>query len=84
MSKANTIRKMFSRETYISIDIQADAKTIWELLTNAENYPKWNSTIISIDGKIALGENIQLKSYLDPKRVFKLTIKDLEVEKKLV
>lgn len=84
MSKANTIRKMFSRETYISSDIQADAKTIWELLTNAENYPKWNSTIISIDGKIALGENIQLKSYLDPKRVFKLTIKDLEVEKKLV
>ena len=84
MAKANTIRKTFSRETSVSVDIQADAKTIWNLLTNAENYPKWNSTVISIDGKIALGEKIQLKSYLDPKRVFKLTVKELEPEKKLV
>ncbi len=84
MANASTIRKIFSRETSVSIDIQADAKTIWRLLTNAENYPTWNSTIISIDGKIALGEKIQLKSYLDPQRVFKLTIKELEPEKKLV
>lgn len=84
MTKANTIRKIFSRETSVSIDIQADPKTIWGLLTNTENYPKWNSTVISIDGKIALGEKIQLKSYLDPKRVFKLSVKELEPEKRLV
>jgi uncharacterized protein YndB with AHSA1/START domain len=84
MAKANTIRKTFSRETSISVDIQADTKTIWGLLTNTENYPKWNSTVISIDGKIALGEKIQLKSYLDPKRVFKLTVKELEPEKSLI
>lgn len=84
MAKANTIKKTFSRETSVSVDIQADSKTIWSLLTNAENYPKWNSTVISIDGKIALGEKIQLKSYLDPKRVFKLSVKELEPEKRLV
>lgn len=84
MTKANTIRKTFSRETSVSIDIQADPKTIWNLLTSAENYPSWNSTVISIDGKIALGEKIQLKSYLDPKRVFKLSVKELEPEKRLV
>jgi len=84
MAKANTIRKTFSRETSVSVDIQADPKTIWSLLTNAENYPKWNSTVISIDGKIALGEKIKLKSHLDPKRIFKLTVKELEQEKRLV
>ncbi len=84
MTKANTIRRTFSRETFVSVDIQADPKTIWSLLTNAENYPKWNTTVISIDGKIALGEKIQLKSYLDPKRVFKLSVKEFEPEKKLV
>lgn len=84
MAKANTIKKTFSRETSVSVDIKADSKTIWSLLTNAENYPKWNSTVISIDGKIALGEKIQLKSYLDPKRVFKLSVKELEPEKRLV
>ena len=82
--KATTIKKTFSRETSVSIDIQADPKTVWALLTNAENYPKWNSTVISIEGKIALGEKIQLKSYLDPKRVFKLAVKEVEPERRLV
>jgi hypothetical protein len=84
MTKANTIRKIFSRETSVSIDIQADKKIIWDLLTNAENYPRWNSTIISIDGKIALDKTIQLKSYLDPKRVFKLKVYGYEPEKRLI
>ena len=82
--KAITIRKTFSRETSVSVDIQADPKIIWSLLTDSENYPKWNSTIISIDGKIALGEKIQLKSYLDPKRIFKLTVKEVQPESRLV
>ncbi len=82
--KATTTRKTFSRETSVNIDIQADSKKIWGLLTNAENYPKWNSTVLSIQGKIALGEKIQLKSYLDPKRVFKLSVKEFEAEKRLV
>ncbi len=82
--KASTNKSTFSRQTSVSIDIQAEPKTVWALLTNAENYPKWNSTIISIDGKIALGEKIQLKSYLDPKRVFKLSVKEFEKEKRLV
>ena len=68
----------------MSIDIQANPTIIWGLLTNAENYPKWNSTVVSIDGKIVLGEKIQLKSYLDPKRVFKLSVKVVEPESRLV
>lgn len=82
--KANTIKSTFSRETTVSIDIQSDSKRIWSLLTNAQNYSNWNSTVLSIEGKIALGEKIQLRSYLDPKRVFKLTVKEVEAEKRLV
>jgi hypothetical protein len=81
--KATTIKKTFSRTTSVSIDIQADPKTIWGLLTNASNYPKWNSTVLSIEGKIALGEKIQLRSYLDPKRIFKLFVKEFETDKHL-
>jgi len=82
--KANTIKSTFSRETAVSIDIQSDPNRIWSLLTNAQNYPNWNSTVLSIEGKIALGEKIQLRSYLDPKRVFKLAVKEVEPEKRLV
>jgi hypothetical protein len=82
--KAVTIKKTFSRETAVSIDIQAGKSIIWALLTNASDYPRWNSTVISIDGTIAKGEKIQLKSTLDPKRVFKLSVKEFEGDNKLV
>lgn len=82
--KATTIKKTFSRETSVSIDIKATPSIIWALLTNASDYPRWNSTVISIEGSIALGEKINLKSTLDPKRTFKLKVKEFEAEKKLV
>ena len=82
--KAITIKKVFSRETTISIDIQASQNTIWKLLTNANDYPRWNTTIISIDGTIDKDEEIKLKSTLDAKRQFKLKIKEFEPDKRLV
>jgi hypothetical protein len=82
--KALTIKKTFSRETAVSIDIQADKSIIWALLTNASDYPRWNSTVISIEGIITKGGKIQLKSTLDPKRVFKLLVKEFDADNKLV
>jgi uncharacterized protein YndB with AHSA1/START domain len=82
--KAITIKKTFSRETAVSIDIKADKSIIWALLTNASDYPRWNSTVTSIDGTITKGGKIQLQSTLDPKRVFKLLVKEFEAGNKLV
>lgn len=83
-SKASTVRKTFSRTTSVSTTIQADQSIIWALLTNAADYKRWNSTIVSIEGDIAPGEKIRLKSTLDPKRTFKLKVKKFEPEKHLV
>lgn len=82
--KAVTRKKVFSRETAVRIDIQANKSIIWALLTNAEDYSRWNSTILSIEGDIAKGEKIKLKSVLDPKRTFKLKVKEFEAENRLV
>ncbi|MFN8357218.1 MAG: SRPBCC domain-containing protein [Spirosomataceae bacterium] len=81
--KAITIKTTFSRETSVSIVIKADAAIVWTLLTNAADFPRWNSTIISIEGDIQQGEKIKLKSTLDSKRVFKLKVKEFEPESKL-
>lgn len=81
--KAVTLKKTFSRETTVSIDIEADKSILWALLTNAADFPRWNSTVISIDGEIKQGGKIQLKSTLDPKRVFKLAIKEFEPDHRL-
>jgi uncharacterized protein YndB with AHSA1/START domain len=81
--KATTTRTTFSRETSIRIDIKSDPSIIWALLTHASDYPRWNPAVISIEGNIALGGKIKLKSILDPKRTFKLNVKEFEPERKL-
>lgn len=82
--KATTLKTTFSRETSVAIEIKADAAIVWALLTKASDYPRWNSTITSIEGNIAPGEKIKLKSKLDAKRTFTLTIKEFEPQKRLV
>jgi uncharacterized protein YndB with AHSA1/START domain len=82
--RATTIRKTFSRETSVSINILADPGIVWALLTNASDFPRWNSTVLSMQGEIRQGGNIELRSTLDEKRTFKLKVKEFEPEKRLV
>jgi uncharacterized protein YndB with AHSA1/START domain len=82
--KATTTRKTFSRETAVSTTILADPAIVWALLTHASDFPRWNSTITSVKGEIREGETIELKSILDEKRTFKLKVKELVAEKRLV
>lgn len=82
--KATTIKKTFNRETTVSINIDADASIVWALLTNASDFSRWNSTVVSLEGDIKLGQKIKLRSTLDEKRTFKLKVKGLEPEKKMV
>ncbi|MGI9549862.1 MAG: SRPBCC family protein [Aurantibacter sp.] len=82
--KATTVKKTFNRETSVSILIDSDAPIVWALLTNASDYPRWNSTVTSIEGNIKEGQKIRLKSTLDAKRTFKLKVKEFEPEKTLV
>jgi hypothetical protein len=82
--KATTVRKTFSRETNISINIKADSSILWALLTNSVDYPRWNSTIISIVGTIEPMGKIKLTSTLDPKRVFKLKVIEFQPEHLLI
>lgn len=82
--RATTERKLFSRETAVSIDIQSDKSVLWALLTTAGDYPRWNSTVLSIQGIIAPNETIVLKSTLDPKRNFKLKVKGFLPDNQLI
>lgn len=81
---ASTIRTTFSRTTTVSTTISAEATAIWSMLTNASDYPRWNSTVTSLEGEIAVGEKILLKSILDDKRTFKLKVKEMVANERLV
>ena len=81
---AKTTKRFFSRETEVAIDIRAKPEDVWGILVNAADYPKWNSTVTSLAGKIAVGEKIELKSVLDDKRTFKLKVLELEAPSRMV
>ena len=78
-----TTRTMFSQSTRIAQHIDADAATVWRLLTTAAEYPRWNSTVVSLDGPIALGATIKLVSTLDRSRTFSLKVKEFEPNARL-
>jgi hypothetical protein len=84
MSKAITTKKFFSRETTITETIQAKTSAVWQILVEINNYPKWNSTIVSITGDLKEGGKIELISKLDPSRKFNLKVLEFEPNKKLV
>jgi uncharacterized protein YndB with AHSA1/START domain len=82
--RANTVRKTFSRETSVSIRIRSTPAIVWGLLTGAADFPRWNSTVVSIQGEIREGGKIVIISTLDEKRSFKLKIKEFVPDKRLV
>jgi hypothetical protein len=57
-----------------SIAILASPETVWALLTDADLYPSWNSTIEKIAGRIADGEKITVHAKTAPGRAFPLKV----------
>ena len=82
--KATTTRKTFSRETEVSIRIESDAAIVWAILTNASDFPRWNSTVTSLEGEIKVGEKIRLKVAIDEKRTFKIKVREMVAEQRMV
>lgn len=54
-------RSTFELAARATTEIDAPPARVWGLLTDADGYPRWNSTITSIDGRIAPGEKLKLR-----------------------
>ena len=67
-------RDTFRMEVAVGIAVRASPATIWALLTDAEGFPRWNSTILSIQGTIAPGQTIALRAAIAPERTFRLRV----------
>jgi hypothetical protein len=51
----------FSMTCRVAINIQATAERIWNLLTDAKGFPRWNSTVTSVEGEISEGKRIVVR-----------------------
>jgi hypothetical protein len=55
----------------VSTTILASPERVWRLLTDAAAFPRWNSTVTSIEGEIAEGRTLTVRVPSAPSRVFK-------------
>ena len=53
-------RGAFSMTCRVALNIQAPAARIWSLLTDANGFPRWNSTVTRLEGRIREGERLRI------------------------
>lgn len=76
-------KSAFKQSCGVATNIQAPVGKIWGLLTNAADFPRWNSQVESIDGQIAVGQKITLRvPYSD--RDFNLKVDKTDANKEMV
>ena len=83
-AKAIQTSRTFRMECATTIDVRATPQRIWALLTNAPDFPRWNSTVTRIAGTIAQGEKLALEVPAAPGRTFKPRVVKLEPERTMV
>ena len=54
-------RRVFSMVCRVEVNIRAERERVWRLLTDAKDFPRWNSTVTSIEGLIREGEHLRLR-----------------------
>ena len=50
-----------SKELVSSIDIDAPAATVWEILIDFAAFPTWNPFIVEAQGRVHVGERVSLR-----------------------
>lgn len=83
-AKASKTQSPFRMDCAISTIIYASPNKIWSLLTDAASFPRWNSTVTSIEGQIAEGRTLKVKVPAAPDRVFKPKVSRVEAGRSMV
>lgn len=58
--------------------IRATPERVWSILTDLERWPTWNTTITSVEGKLALGEKVTVRVKLAPGQAFPVKVTALD------
>jgi hypothetical protein len=82
--KARTNRSLFGRETNVSILIDAKQSVIWKILTNGDDFARWNSTILSLKGELKLNSTFKIKSNLDLEKKNKYKVTEFQSPERMV
>src|SRR5262245_12651887 len=76
MAKLTHSNTTFTTLYQVEINISAGPERVWTLLTNAQDFPRWNSTVTKVEGQIRDGERLRLH-VPDSDRVFTPVVSDV-------
>lgn len=82
--KATTKRTAFRLAIAATRSITAPSTTVWNLLTDVGAQSRWNSTLTSIEGKIAIGERVSFKVPEAPGQTFSPKVVTFDEPKSMV
>lgn len=82
--KASRTRSEDALDYSIAIEIDAPPEVVWATLTDAKGYLSWNSTLVKLDGNIALDGEVELISKVAPDRTFTLTVSAFEPPRRMI
>ena len=54
--------------------IAASAEAVWAVLIDGASWPKWDSGVDAVEGRIAMGETLKIRSQAAPGRTFPVTV----------
>jgi uncharacterized protein YndB with AHSA1/START domain len=82
--KAKKSRTADALDYAVAVNIAAPAQVVWDQITDAAKQAKWNSTLVKIEGPIALGSTVKLVAKTAPERTFELKVTTFDAPKTLV
>ena len=69
-------------ESTVSVEAPPDA--VWSVLTDAGAWSAWDSGVTGVEGRIAEGEKITVRTEVSPGRAFPVTVTALERPRRMV
>jgi len=68
----------------VTAQIRSTPERIWTLLTDAPEYPRWNNTVMAVEGKIAPGETVTVRPKINPGRAFPVKVVAFEPARRMI
>jgi uncharacterized protein YndB with AHSA1/START domain len=75
---------LFALRYAVERQLPARPERVWALLTDAEAFPNWNSTVAELVGPIALGQRLQIRVPMAPARTFRPWVTTFEAPRLMI
>jgi hypothetical protein len=77
------VERAFSMMNRVELNIRAGAGRVWRVLTDAREFPRWNSTVTRIEGQIIEGARLRVH-VPGTDRTFAPVVSDVVPEQRMI